>query len=447
MRLTTLILIFIGGIANAQSPVLDQYIHQGLESNLALRQQQMEIEKSIKAIEIAKTHFFPQVNFAPTYSVAFGGRKIDIPIGDLLNPVYSTLNALTGTSVFPQVENTSEQMAPMNFHDTKLEIKVPLFNSDIKYNVQLQKQLLLTEEAKKKYLQLELKANIESAYYQYLQALEAIRIFAYAENLAKENVLLNQKLLQHEEVLIDAQLTAEYELSKVQIQKKEAEKNAKVAKAYFNFLLNRNLEENIEADSAFFSQPPLLKPISYFQENALLNRPEFEQLQTGLAAQQTLVSMNEKNALLPTLFLGVNTGFQGFGYTFRNQAYMVGQVGMTWNLYNAGQKKLKIQQSRIGALQWNSKLEEAKKQIEMQIYKAYHDAVQSQEALQSKTLDLNRTKKVHDLVQSRYKNGAALTIEITKAQNDLTAAQLSYTIEKLSTWIKYSELKKASGYQ
>lgn len=232
----------------------------------------------------------------------------------------------------------------------------------------------------------------------------------------------------------------------MQIQKKEAEKNAKVAKAYFNFLLNRNLEENIEADSAFFSQPPLLKPISYFQENALLSRPEFEQLQTGLAAQQTLVSMNEKNALLPTLFLGVNTGFQGFGYTFRNQAYMVGQVGMTWNLYNAGQKKLKIQQSRIGALQWNSKLEEAKKQIEMQIYKAYHDAVQSQEALQSKTLDLNRTKKVHDLVQSRYKNGAALTIEITKAQNDLTAAQLSYTIEKLSTWIKYSELKKASGY-
>ncbi len=446
MRLTTLILIFIGGIANAQSPVLDQYIHQGLESNLALRQQQMEIEKSIKAIEIAKTQYFPQVNFAPTYSVAFGGRKIDIPIGDLLNPVYSTLNALTGTSVFPQVENTSEQMAPMNFHDTKLEIKVPLFNSDIKYNVQLQKQLLLTEEAKKKYLQLELKANIESAYYQYLQALEAIRIFTYAENLAKENVLLNQKLLQHEEVLIDAQLTAEYELSKVQILKKEAEKNTKVAKAYFNFLLNRNLEENIEADSAFFSQPPLLKPISYFQENALLNRPEFEQLQTGLAAQQALVSMNEKNALLPTLFLGVNTGFQGFGYTFRNQAYMVGQVGMTWNLYNAGQKKLKIQQSRIGALQWNSKLEEAKKQIEMQIYKAYHDAVQSQEALQSKTLDLNRTKKVHDLVQSRYKNGAALTIEITKTQNDLTAAQLSYTIEKLSTWIKYSELKKASGY-
>jgi outer membrane protein len=446
MRLITLILIFIGGLANAQSLVLDQYIHQGLESNLALRQQQMEIEKTIKAIEIAKTHFFPQVNFAPTYSVAFGGRKIDIPIGDLLNPVYSTLNALTGTSFFPQVENTSEQMAPMNFHDTKLEIKVPLFNSDIKYNVQLQRQLLLTEEAKKKYLQLELKANIESAYFQYLQALEAIRIFDHAENLAKENVQLNQKLLEHEEVLKDALLTAEYELSKVQIQKKEAEKNAKVAKAYFNFLLNRNLEENIEADTAFFTQPPLLKPISFFQENALINRPEFEQLQTGLAAQQTLVSMNEKNALLPTLSLGINTGFQGFGYTFRNQAYMVGQVGMTWNLYHAGQKKLKTQQSRIGALQWNSKLEEAKKQIEMQIYKAYQDAVQSQEALESKTFDLNRTKSVHDLVQSRYKNGTALAIEITKAQNDLTTAQLSYTLEKLSTWIKYSELKKASGY-
>ena len=52
--------------------------------------------------------------------LAAGGRAIDFPIGDLLNPVYSTLNALTQTNQFPQVENESITFLPHNFQETKI---------------------------------------------------------------------------------------------------------------------------------------------------------------------------------------------------------------------------------------------------------------------------------------------------------------------------------------
>ncbi|MCD8540819.1 MAG: TolC family protein [Leadbetterella sp.] len=225
--LLLLLSLSTGTAGNAQSRILRDYVEEGVAANLALKQQNLEIEKTLKGIEIARTNYFPQVNFAPTYSVAFGGRKIDIPIGDLLNPVYSTLNQLTGSNAFPQVENASEQLAPMNFHDTKLDIKIPLFNSDIRYNVALQKDLLLTEEAKRKFLEYELRHAIEAAYYQYLQSLEAIKIYEASEKLLESHLLLNQKLVRHEEALKDVVLSSEYELSKVQQGKTEAGKTAK----------------------------------------------------------------------------------------------------------------------------------------------------------------------------------------------------------------------------
>lgn len=448
MKKLLLLLLSLGhGLeANAQSPILQRYLEEGIAGNLALKQQNLEIEKALKGIEIARTNYFPQVNFAPTYSVAFGGRKIQIPIGDLLNPVYSTLNQLTGSNAFPQVENASEQLAPMNFHDTKLEIKMPLFNTDIRYNVALQKDLLVTEEAKRKFLEYELRHAIEAAYYQYLQSLEAVRIYENSEKLLENYLDLNQKLVHHEEALKDVVLSSEYELSKVQQEKAEAEKNSRVARAYFNFLLNRGLEEPVIADTTLFQSLPAVMPLEEYTGSAFRNRPEFEQLNAGLKTTRTLLQMQEKNAVLPQVFLGANTGFQGFGYTFRDQAYMVGQVGLNWTLFHAGEKKMKIQQTRISGEILRTKTEEAKKQVEMQVYRDFSGLETALTALQSKERDLARTQKIFELVNSRYKNGTAIPLEVHKAQNDRLISQLGHSLGKLEVWLKYAELKKGAGW-
>lgn len=446
MKKLLFITLFATTVAQGQSPVLQSYIEEGVASNLSLKQQNLELEKAIKGIEIARTNYFPRVNFAPSYSVAFGGRKINIPIGDLLNPVYTTLNQLTGSSAFPQVENASEQMAPMNFHDTKFEVKVPIFNTDIRYNIAIQKDLLNTEQAKKKFLEYEIRHNIEAAYYQYLQSLEAVKIFENSEKLLQSYVDLNKKLVLHEEALKDVVLSAEYELSKVEQQKNEALKNQAVAQAFFNFLLNRNLTEIINADTAIINQQPPLLPLQEYTESSFRNRPEFEQLNSGIRTNQTLLEMQEKNRVMPQVFLGSNLGFQGFGYRFTNQAYMVGQVGLNWQLFSAGEKKMKIQQTKISGEILSTKTLEAKKQIEMQVFQKYHELENSMANLKNKEVDLSRTQTIFKMINSRYKNGAAIFLEINKAQNDLLISQLSQSLNQLDVWLKYADLKKVSGY-
>lgn len=446
MRSLLVFLLLSSNFSWAQSTILDAYVEEGIANNLSLKQQNLELEKAIKGIEVAKSNYFPRLNFAPTYSVAFGGRKIEIPIGDLLNPVYTTLNQLTASNAFPQVENASEQLAPMNFHDTKMEFKMPLFNSDIKYNVALQKDLLNSEQAKKKFLEFELRHEIEKAYYQYLQTLDAIRIFEGSVEVFQSYVELNRSLVKHKEKLKDVLVSAEYELSKVQQLKEEALKNKTVAGAYFNFLINKPLDSEIVVDTSFRSILPQLKPLAGYSENAIRNRPEFEQANAGLKTNQTLLKMQQKNAILPQAFIGSNFGFQGYGYSFQDQAYLVGQVGLNWQIFNAGEKKTKIAQTKISNQQIQTKIEEMEKQVEMQVFQNYRELETILKTLESKRLDEQRTTTVFELVNSRYRNGDAIFLEVNQAENDVLISKLEHSIARLRAWLKFSDLRKASGY-
>ena len=158
------------------SPILEGYIREGLTNNLSLRQESLEISRVTESLYQAKSLFYPRVAFNPTYSLAAGGRRLEFPVGDLLNPAYKTLNQLTGSDKFPtNIENVNQLLAPNNFHDTKISVNYAIFNTDIHYNYLIQKQLLSAQEARKRVVENELRYTIATAYYQYLQSLDAVR--------------------------------------------------------------------------------------------------------------------------------------------------------------------------------------------------------------------------------------------------------------------------------
>ncbi|MCC6462269.1 MAG: TolC family protein, partial [Saprospiraceae bacterium] len=148
--LATIITLFVASVLPAQSSaVLDEYIRTGLSGNLALQQQNLDLQQQLEAVRQARSLFFPTVQFNATYTRAAGGRKIDFPVGDLLNPVYSTLNQITQTNQFPMLENQQIQFLPDNFQETYFKVAYPLFNSDLRYNRQIRQQLVQSKTAEK----------------------------------------------------------------------------------------------------------------------------------------------------------------------------------------------------------------------------------------------------------------------------------------------------------
>jgi outer membrane protein len=428
-----------------QSSILDAYIREGLEGNMALKQQNLEIEKSLKAIDIARSKLFPKIAFNPNYTLAAGGRSIEFPIGDLLNPVYGTLNQLTKTNNFPPIENERIQFAPNNFHETKFTFELPLFNTDIKYNILIQKDLVKTEEAKRKLLEYELKYAIEGAYFQYLQSLEAIKIYGNSEAFLSSLLGFNERLVKNDLALKDVIYSSQFEINKLDIQKAEAEKNSKTAKAYFNFLINKQFDTEIEVDSSIFKSVPASQDLENLKSNAILNRPELAQLKTGMNANSTLLEMQEKGAKLPSFYFGGSTGFQGYGYNFNKQAYAIGQIGMKWELAHGKEKRYLIEQTKIQSKILDTKKLEIIQQIEMQVVRAYFDFESSLKKLNSHEKGGIITNQLLEIIDKKYKNMEALYIEVIKAQNDRMMAELQTSLSKFDIWLKKAQLDQASA--
>jgi len=111
-----------------------------LDSNNGLKQKQLDYAGDLSALKDAKGLFFPDISMHARYTVSRGGRTIEFPVGDLLNPVYSTLNLLTASEVFPQIENQEFSFYRPTEHETKLSLVQPIFSSDIVHNYRIRKQ-------------------------------------------------------------------------------------------------------------------------------------------------------------------------------------------------------------------------------------------------------------------------------------------------------------------
>jgi len=424
------------------SPILENYIREGVANNLGLRQESLEISRVTESLHQARSLFYPRVAFNPTYSLAAGGRRLEFPVGDLLNPAYKTLNQIIGADRFPtNIENVNQLLAPNNFHDTKLTISYAIFNTDIQYNYLIQKQLLSAQEARKRVVENELRYNIATAYYQYLQTLDAIRIYENSNKVLTELARLNEKLIANNVATKEVLTSARYEISKVDQQLAVAQKNRETAKAYFNFLLNRELNAVIDVDSSLTKILPESKEnLADLQQTALRGRQELIQLNGSLDAARTAVKLNEANAKIPNVYVGGNTGFQGFGYTFQN---LVAQVGLQWDLFKGYEKRSKIQQAKIQTDALQTKLAEVQRQIQLQVLQAYYDlnaATESLTATQSGVLNADQTFRVID---SKYRNGQSLLIEYIRYQNDRQTAQLQHSLARMDVLVKRAALDRA----
>lgn len=132
-----LVVILLPVLLPAQA--FDSLIHEAWKNNPAAQARNFELEAATAGISEAKALYGPTANFGIQYSLARGGRSINLPIGDLLNPVYATLNQLTQSQSFPQIANTKEQFLPDNFYDAKVRIMQPVYYPDLALNKMVQK--------------------------------------------------------------------------------------------------------------------------------------------------------------------------------------------------------------------------------------------------------------------------------------------------------------------
>lgn len=424
--------------------VLKEYIRYGIENNLALKQKQSDYHKSMEALREAKGLFYPDISFNARYSLSRGGRVINFPVGDLLNPVYSTLNNLTSSNMFPMVENQQIGFLRPTEQETKLRLVQPVVNSDIYYNSRIKKELTVFENEDVNQYKRELIAEIKKAYYNVAMTDGIMSMLNESRKLLTENVRVNKKLIENDKVTMDYLYRSEAELSKFDQEVQNAEKDKKTASAYFNFLLNKPL-----TDSIIIRQPDLYPSLSDFTANfpeaALENREELKKLNSYSNISSMQVQMN-KSGKLPGLFIAVDYGFQGTDYRFnKNQDYVLASAILTWDLFSGFQNKSRIRQSVLEKENIENRLEEVRKQIELQVMNTMNELFTSEKAIVAAELRLKNAREGFRLVNRRYEEGQASLIEFIDARTTLTQAEENLIISKFSYLSCFAEFEKITA--
>lgn len=439
-------LLFLVWQAHGQTEILDNYVKQGIEHNLMLKSELLDVEKSLKALEQSKALFRPQVSFETSYTLAKGGRSIEFPIGDLLNPVYSTLNQLSGTDQFPMVSNESIQFLPHNFHETKVRIIQPLFNTDIYYGYKAQEELVSVQQAKKQVYEKELTKEIKKAYFQYLQTHKVNTIYTDTKALLEEVLRVNKSLVANDKATKEVIYGAEYEISKIDQELVNAEKNEHLAKAYFNFLLNRDLEEAIQIDEQLLvSIAVSSSDLTALESDAIGQRSEFKQLQSAMNAQEQVVMMNKRKAM-PNVAVVGDLGYQGFGYKFdSSQDFALVQFSLKWDLYKGGANKSGYQQAMIEKSKLKNQYENLEHQIRLQVKEKYYSYHAAQQAVETAGAALRSAESNFKITQRKHKEGVLPSFQLLETQTKYTNARLSLVIAQFDLLVKKVELDRAIG--
>jgi outer membrane protein TolC len=423
-------LAFFSGPGFLFSQNLDDYIRQGIASSHALKEQEFFLQKNKLALEEAKRLFFPEITFGTTYTLAAGGRKIEFPVGDLMNPVYATLNQLTQTNAFPQLENIEETFLPNNFYDARFRIQQPILNKEIGINKSIQSAQVDLKNEEIQVYKRELVKNIKSAYFQYLQAGEAVRIYQNALALLAESQRVNESLLRNDKTVPSVLARTAGEIANVNAQMLEAQAKEKNAAAYFNFLINRELTAKIDRDSSM--QLPTM-PTSG-------QREELAQLETAGRLRSLVVDL-ENAYKMPDVGIQLDIGSQNFN--FKWGGYVLAGLSVEVPVWAANRNRLQVQQAEMDLLANGEKKMATEQQIDLQSQVAQTNFLAAIEIWRSFDTELAAALRVYNDTFRRYKEGLANNIELLDARNQVTNKELQQSLAFFDILIKHAELERA----
>lgn len=432
-------LLAAGFSSSAQNTVLDKYIQTAFSNNKGLKDQHFQLTRSMFALKEAKSLFGPNVSFLGSYTKSAGGRTIDFPIGDIMNPVYNSLNQLTSSHNFKPLENVAVQLNPDNFYDAKVRASLPLINAEIYYNQKIRREQLSQQQAALNVYKRELVRDIKTAYYQYYQASQSVAIYNNALSLIRENIRINESMVRNGVRNNTALYRAQTEKEKTDADMNKAINARKNSKAYFNFLLNRGLEEDITLDSSLLVMPDHLPGMD------INGREELAQYKSAANAYR-LNEQLQRSYLVPKLSTFIDLGSQGMGANFnRDTRYYLFGVNLEWNLFSSRKYKYKIQQAANDVQTVSNNAAQTTETLQLQSYQAINDYQTAVLNFKTAQSQLSFAERYYRDQMKVYKEGQLLYIELLDAQHQLTEAQLQTSLAGAAVQTAYAAVERAQA--
>ncbi len=426
------VIILVGFIlsascAHSQRSILDDYIIQAIGQSPEIHQSNLELQKAGISRDFAANYRLPTVGFQLGYQTAHGGRNIDLPIGDMLNGVYSTLNQITGTPSFPMLENQRINFLPSNFYDAKIQTTIPIYNPEVRHNIDLSENKIVAANLDIRIRKRDLAFRVKSAYFDYLMAIEAVKIYRQALSLAQESRRVNERLLKNGKGLPAYVIRSDAEIESISADISGAEMRVQNSASMFNYLLNR--PENSPIDTMFDAKVALeAGRLLATLPPDISRREEIKNLQNASVLYKNVIKIH-KSAALPRLNGIINVGSQAENWQFDSQSrYFLLGLQLEVPIFSAFKVRQKTAIAQLELGQNESRTEYASRGLSLAAGVAINNLRSALESLDASQKQLEAASTYRRLIEKGYAEGVSTFIETIDARNQWTTAQLAQKI-------------------
>ncbi len=440
---------------------LREVLDDALSANLELRAGAAAIEQRLAALDQARARYLPVLDVAARYSWADGGRTIDFPVGDLLNPVYATLDELLIASGqparFPRIENQSITFLRGNEQETKLVLEQPLYEPRLGPAVAASRAEVDRTTANVTALRSRVIRDTQQAYYLWIAAQQAVLVLDATLELARSNLAANESLYRNGKVTRDLVLRAEADLLEVEQQRIAAASRVRIAQGYVNLLRNAPLAAPLpkaEIDGAAVDRfregmvrrlaGRTLEPAP-LQQLATNRRAELQGLDAAIAGGEARQDL-ARAAFKPRLLLGAEAGIQGDDYGFsEDERYALASVILRWNTFRGGADRAALAEARAFTEELRATRDLAAQRVRLEVQQAVEDLEVADASLDTA---LKRTEAADGALRIAARKrdlGQINQTEFIDARRTMTDANLNLNRVRAEFLARIAELEYAVG--
>jgi outer membrane protein TolC len=440
---------------------LQQIVDEALTANLQLRASGATVQQRLAALDQARARYLPAIDFAARYSVADGGRTIDIPVGDLLNPVYETLDQMLVAQgqppQFPRVSNQSIEFLRSPEQETRILLQQPIYEPRIGPAVDASRAQVSRAEADLAALRSQVIRDVKQAYYGWLAADQAVAVLDATLEATRANLAANESLYRNGRVTRDLVYRAEADVLEIEQQRLATVSRVRIARSYVNLLRNAPLAQplpraSLDAAAIERFRGRLVRTLAgrqldarQLQDLAGQRRQELKSLDAAIAAglaQQDLA----RAAFKPTLGLGAEAGIQGTDYGFEDEdRYVLAALVLRFNAFRGGADRAALEEARALTAQLRATRDLAGQQVRLEVQQALETFEVAEASLDTASKRVEAAAGAFQIISRKRDLGQVNQAEFIDARRAYTDAALNVTRVRAEYLARLAELEFAIG--
>jgi outer membrane protein TolC len=436
--------------------VVDGLVADALAANLELDGAGAGVAQRLAALDQARALYLPSLDFTGRYSRADGGRTIDFPVGDLLNPVYASLNQITGSARFPAVQNQEINFQRTREQVTGVTFTQPLYDPRITAGRAAAQSQYEAAAAGRVALAGRIERDMREAYYRWLQSRAQIDILQATLELASENRRVNDSLLRNGKITRDLVFRAEADELEVQQAQLGARNTERLAQSYVNLLRNAPFDralpvmvvENADIEtlrSGLRLRSGLNPDLHALQDTALAHRSELAQwdaVQAAAAASERLA----RAAFRPKLAFALDLGTQGDTYGFSSDdRYLLASLVLKFNLFAGGADEAGVTGARAAMREARANRDLEEQQIRLQVQQSLQDLDLAIASLDTAAKRVQAADGAFRIASRKRDLGQINQAEFIDSRRAMTDAQLNLNVTRFAALGSIAELEFALG--